>query len=513
MSKLKILMSTTELSGLASVGGLGQVVTSLTSALKQAGHDLRIALPYYNFITHAENIIGPKLVWSGKLHFGKMPDFEVYKTSLQTQDVDLFIYLIKGHRSFDEVDSPEHLYCRDDQPEPYFFFAASLLEFLNNTKTWTPDIIHAHDYHTGIISIYLNNNYHSVLNEQPVASVLTIHNLRFQGITDTGILTRVGLDPQLGYYSPDLHGMEFYGKINSMKGALINSNIVSTVSKTYAEEILHPEQGMGLDGVLRIICKKNRLKYILNGIDKDVWDPAQLYGELAYDASNLAGKKISKRTLQKECGLDDSDHPIILIRSRWCYQKGIEVILHTLRKYGFYKFAQLLVISRITDDDPVYRGLWYELKGWAHSYPNRISFMEDHKTFAQLQYSGSDMLLMPSLYEPCGLVALEAMQYGTIPIVHKTGGLSDIVTPDVGFVFNWPVKEPLLKSDMLKGADIIMEAIEEAIDTYYHPGEWEKLVQNSMTRKHDWTIRIPEYEALYFQAITHAEMKQILPFH
>ena len=508
MAKLKILLAATELRGMVTLGGLGEVVTTLAMALKKAGHDTRIVLPYYKLIKFTDKSHKPKRIWQGSIKFGTMPGVEVYEFSITIQKITIPVYLIKGHPWFEKADKPECVYSPDGKPEPYFFFAAALLTWLSDTNFWIPNVIHTHDYHTGLISVYLHNNFKSRLNYQPVATVLTIHNLGFHGLTQKSILKKVGLDPSLGDYSPKLAGMEYYGQINCMKGAIVYSDIVSTVSKTYAEEILQQGYGNGLEGVLQVVYKHNRLKCVLNGINSENWDPARLKQHTAYNTADLSGKKRAKRMLQKKCGLEASEHPVISLRARWCYQKGILLVLHALRKYEFFKWAQLFVVAIRTDNDPEYTGLWYELKGWSISYPNRISFVENQYSIASLQYSGSDMMLMPSLYEPCGLVALEAMRYGTAPIVRRTGGLADIVTSDVGFAFNWPFKEPMLKRDIDEGADLIMQVIEEAIEKYHRPAEWETMVKNAMMKNHDWSTRIPEYETLFNQAVEHADTRQ-----
>jgi len=500
---MNILFISTEMSGMISTGGLGEVVTALSNALINSGHDVRIAIPYYRFLKRKKSIFeSTKQEWKGELNIGALPKTTVYKTVFNNKKQKIPVYLIEGHKRYTEVNKENQLYSQESNTEPYFFFSAAVLKFLSeNIEKWCPDIIHCHDYHSGLLPVYLNTLFQGRIGSQRIGTVFTIHNLGFQGITSKNMLEYGGLPKKLGEYAPDLSSMEFYGNINLLKGALCYADMITTVSKTYAREIQTKEHGKGLEGILTVLHSQGELCGIVNGIDNEIWNPENLGDSLAFSSENIKNKENCKKVLQKQLGLKVCSDPIIAVRSRWSYQKGMELILNAFSQYQLHKYVQFVIIASQQHSDTGYIGYWYELRGWASAFPKRIAFKIKKFRKSQIQNAGSDMFLMPSLYEPCGLAHMEAMRYGTIPIVRKTGGLADTVTKNEGFIFNWNFHEPLDRKQILSGTRLMVKTIETALEKFRSKTEWQQLIRNAMTRNNDWSVRVSEYEVIYQKVI------------
>lgn len=511
---MNILFATAELKGLVSVGGLAEVAASLSHCLRKQGHDVRIAMPFYASLRDQQHLSDKlEAVWQGKIDDTDWPPAKMYSTTFHHKNEHIPLLLVRGHEWFEHANSRFTIYPDESMAQPYFFFAATVLAFLQyGNYNWQPDIIHCHDYHTGLITVYLHKKYNGEIHGQRVGTVFTIHNLSFQGICSRDILAESGLPASLGAYSAGMDSMEFYDKLNCMKGALVFSDMTSTVSETYAHEIQLPDHGHGLHGVLNLLSQEGRLHGIMNGIDTELWNPARLPKEYAYSMYDLSGKAKAKKQLQEMAGLEISSEPVIAIRSRWAYQKGLELLLMALRYYAFYEQAQFIIVSRHPGRvDPDYLGLWYELKGWAQDYPQRIAVLSNKHITSGLHYAGSDMVLMPSLFEPCGLTQLEAMCYGTVPIVRQTGGLRDTIGEDVGFSFHWDFKEPLDLSQKRIGAWEMIKTIANALSEFRQPDMWTCRVINALTQEHHWMKRVTEYERLYRLALKRIGRKMNSP--
>jgi len=504
---LNILFVSTELAGLVSTGGLGEVVAGLTKALSEAGHKARIIMPYYSLLNQQTESMGrPIKVWEQNDRSGQFPDASVFQTKIKMMNKKIIVYLVKGHIWFDQVVSAKRIYSPDDQPEPYFFLSATILDFLSRENAdWLPDVIHCHEYHTGLLPVYLKTVYGGKLAHKKIGTVFTIHNLAFQGRASKKLLHYGGLPSFLGEYSGNGSSMEFHGKINCMKGGLNYADISSTVSKTYAAEILTPYFGNGLEGVLTALHAKGRLKGITNGIDGHKWNPVNLQNALSFSSYHPEGKDKAKKILLDMCGMKKNGKPVILIKSRWAYQKGIELLLYALENDHILENALMIVLTPNIQEDPSYESLWYVFKEWESMYPDRIALRLDDHSNAELYYAGSDMCLIPSLYEPCGLVQLEAMRYGTIPIVHSTGGLTDTVSERFGFKFEWSYKEPLDSVQKKDGSARMMEAVNQALNDYHDSMKWSDFVYQAMIQQNDWIDHVPEYMEVYQAALKRAE--------
>ena len=510
MKKLNILFVSTELAGLVSTGGLGEAVAGLSRALSEAGHEVRIIMPYYALLNQKTNSMErPVKVWEQNDRSGRFPDASVFQTKIDMMNKKIIVYLVKGHIWFDQVVSAKRIYSPDDRPEPYFFLSATILDFLSRENAdWLPDIIHCHEYHTGLLPVYLKTVYGGELTHKKIGTVFTIHNLAFQGRASKKLLHYGGLPSFLGEYSGNGSSMEFHGKINCMKGALNYADISSTVSKTYAVEIMTPRFGNGLEGVLTALHIKGRLKGITNGIDGYKWNPMNLQNVLSFSSFHPEGKTKAKKILLEMCGMKNNGKPVILIKSRWAYQKGIELLLYALQNYHILENAHIILITSNIQEDPSYEFLWDELKKWESMYPDRIALRLDDHSDTQLYYAGSDMCLIPSLYEPCGLVQMEAMRYGAVPIVHSTGGLTDTVSDSFGFKFEWSYREPLDSVQKSDGSARMMEAVNKALNDYHNSMKWNHFVHHAMMQHNEWINHVPEYMDVYQAAIKRAEVKK-----
>lgn len=468
---LKILIVASEITPYAKSGGLGDVIGSLPRALSSYGVDARVVFPKYGSIrdeymqdTEYIDSFAISLDW-------RCQTASVYR--LKTAGVPT--YMIGNDYYFGR----DGLYGYGDDYERFAFFSKAAVECINYID-FIPDVIHFNDWQTGIGCVYLKDMYSQFLPLSNIKSLYTIHNIQYQGVFGKEVLYAIGLND--GYFVPDK--LEFYGNISLMKAGIVYADAVSTVSETYAREVQTPQYGYGMDGVLRE--QSHKLCGILNGIDNSVNDPAtdpQIFEN--YDASRLDAKKRNKKALQRQLGLPERDVPMISITSRLVDQKGFDLIGVAADEI-LSKDIQLVVLGT---GDGRYEHLFRHL---AYRAPERVSanicFSNE---LAQKIYASSDIFLMPSLFEPCGLGQLFAMRYGTVPVVRETGGLADTVThfdpvagTGNGFVFNDYV------------ASGMMWALNSALDAYYSDG-WNTLVRNAMACDFSWTKSAEKYIELY----------------
>ncbi len=473
VSNLKVLIVASEITPYAKSGGLGDVIGSLPQALKENGVDVRVIIPKYknlklekhNEIVYKDSFV-VTLGWrnqSASIH-------EIEGAKVPT-------YLIENDYYFGR----DGLYGYGDDYERFAFFSKAAVECTNNLE-FCPDIIHFNDWQTGLGSVYLKDMYRKFAFYKNIKTVYTIHNLQYQGVFGRDVLGSVDLND--GYYTGGL--LEFYGNVSYMKAGLVYADAITTVSQTYADEIQTQQYGYGMDGLLRSFNYK--LSGILNGIDTKLNDPEtdeRLFE--TFSANTLNKKKENKKALQKQLNLPEKDVPIISIISRLVDQKGLDLVAFCMEEL-VHKDIQLVVLGT---GDGRYEQLF---KHYAWREPEKVSaniyFSED---LAQKIYASSDIFLMPSLFEPCGLGQLFAMRYGTIPVVRRTGGLNDTVShfnPETkegnGFIFN----------DYI--ADGMMWALNQALDVYYNDTEaWTDLVKNAMKCDFSWDKSAEKYIELY----------------
>lgn len=480
---MKVAFVSYEVYPFAKVGGLADVAGALPKALKKLGVDVKIFMPKHGIVDKNAEKAGvglEKVASSISVPFiqgGGTVD--LYRSTLPKSDVEVYFIWNPDYFNFEEV------YGAPDLGKQAAFFTCSVFAALKELD-WKPDVIHANDWQTGLLPVYLKTN----LREDPffrdVKTLYTIHNLGYQGVFPREYLGVAGL-PE---YLFNIDALEFYGQINYMKGGLVFSDLINTVSPTYAEEIQTPEYGAKLEGVLR--SRSEHLYGVLNGIDYEEYDPAtdkRIYAN--FDVNNVEGKYLNKSKLQEELGLPVDDNiALIGVISRLVDQKGFDLVME-IADYLSILPVQFVLLGT---GDPRYESFFAEL---ARRFPEKVSAnITFNVELAQKIYAGSDIFLMPSRYEPCGLGQMLSMRYGTIPVVRYTGGLADTVkeyNPEKregnGFGFYEYRGSELLKA--------LLKAV------YYHQKEkdhWRQLVMNAMTTDCSWEKSASEYLKLYEMA-------------
>lgn len=488
---MKVLYISAEMVPYAKEGGLADVAGALPQALKESGIDTRCVLPLYNKIdrkkyslTKVKNVKPVSVSYNGK-------NLEATLFESVIPGTDVPVYFVENEFFFGRdgvYNDPKTKEGYSDNAERFVFFNRAVMELLKQLD-WKPDIIHLNDHHTSLIAAYLKRSYKEDPYYKDVKTALSIHNLGYQGIYPKEILWFAMFD-QAEYYptSP----FEFYDQVNFMKIGIIFSDVINTVSETYAEEIISSEEfGFGLEGVLR--DRKNDLYGIVNGIDYNIWSPeVDDLIPFKYSADNLSGKKKNKSALIKEQNLPPADEtvPLIGIISRLADQKGFDILAECLDEILKEEIRMIILGSGQKE----YHDLFTR---YAKKYPKKLAVnLTFNNGLAHKIEAASDMFLMPSRYEPCGLNQLYSMKYGTIPVVRSTGGLKDTVTPfdskkgtGTGFRFDD------YSSDELAGT------IAEAVKVYRDKKNWDKLVSNAMNADFSWKQSADKYIAMYKKAL------------
>ncbi len=476
MSQLKIWFAASEVVPFAKTGGLADVAGSLPKALKKMGVDIRVVMPKYGMIdskyTSQMKFLGSCEV---QLSWRKQ-----YCGVFQLDYEGVTYYFIDNEYYFFR----EWYYGLYDDGERFSFFSKAILEVLPLID-FKPDIIHLNDWQTGMVSLLLDAHYRHRPDGfyQGIHTLLTIHNLKYQGVFPKSVLSEL-LDLDWRYFN--IEGVEFFDQVNFLKAGISYSSCISTVSRTYAEEIKYDFFGENLQGVIR--RRAGDLYGIVNGIDFEVNNPEtdpRIY--VNYNKDDLSGKYENKRRLQEDLGLDvRNDVPVVSLISRLVDQKGLDLIkamMSELMDLGI----QFIVLGT---GDKHYEDMF---KHAQYQYPGRVSAnIKYDGTLAQRIYAGSDMYLMPSLFEPCGLSQLFAMRYGTVPVVRETGGLKDTVEP-----YNVYTREGTGFTFANYNAHEMKDAVVRAIEIYNNKEEWEALVKRCMSRDFSWTNSAKEYENLY----------------
>ena len=486
---LHIVMASPEIAPLAKTGGLGDVLGSLPRALERLGLQVSLVMPAYRSVIRSgfpleDTGISFTVPVSHRREEGRL-----LKTKTGS---GISIYLIRADQYFDRdglYGTPEGDY--KDNDERFVFFSRAVLEVL---KLEPPAILHAHDWQSALAIVFLKTQSHLYPELASVKTVFTVHNLGFQGLFDYPDWPLLNLEGH--FFAPGY--LEYYGKINFLKGGLIFADNVTTVSPTYAEEIKTAEQGFGLDGVFRERAKD--LVGILNGADYEIWNPETdpLIGH-RYGPDNLWGKRFCKADLQEIFHLpSDPDIPVIGMVSRLTTQKGFDL----LEKAMDDLLSRDIQFVLLGTGDRRYEQIFGKMP---ELYPGksgvRIAFDEaqSHKVIA-----GCDLLLMPSRYEPSGLTQMYGLRYGTIPIVRATGGLSDTVSEfdsktgqGNGFVFG-PYGVPAL-----------LQALDRALNSLHQKEEWSTMMKNAMAADFSWARSARLYADLYQRLAGHSSFRDI----
>jgi starch synthase len=463
----RVLFVAPECAPLTKTGGLGDVAAALPPALRSLGFDIRVLLPAY----------------------GPLPGREVARVDILGNEVRILESALPSQVPLYLLDCPQ-LYMRnggpyqtgdgEDWPDNALRFgvlskAAALLGGGASPLAWRPDVVHCNDWPTALAALYLKRV------PNAAASVMTVHNLAFQGLFEPAVLPALGL-PQSDF---SLERLEFYGRVSFLKGGLACADAVTTVSPTYAAEIQSEAMGCGLDGVLRE--RQVDLQGILNGIDTAVWDPA---GDpliaAPYDAARLEAKRANKAALQRRMHLRVADNvPLLGMVGRLTHQKGIDLVIAAADELAGLP-AQLAILGKGERDHE------HALAALAARYPGQVAVVIGfNEELAHLIEAGADVFLMPSRFEPCGLNQMYSQRYGTPPVAHATGGLSDTITDgETGFLFDRPERAALLA------------AVRRALTARGEPRRWREIQRAGMARDFSWSEAARRYADLYLRLAT-----------
>lgn len=482
---LKILLVSPEVTPLAKVGGLADVAGSLPKAIATLGqgeisHDIRVAMPRYKGIEAREYVTDFPVEMEGRQETAIIRRTQI-EAHLGPAHAVVPVYLIDNYHYFNR----DGIYAHADDADRFIFFSKAVLEMLPRLG-FQPDILHLNDWQTGATAFLLETRYRHNPFYERMATLFTIHNLQYQGNFDRQVLRKLGVGEE--YFHPE--SLEFYGQVSLLKAGLVYSQILNTVSPTYAEEIKTPTYGERLDGLLR--KRSSDLFGVLNGINYHEFNPETDPRIVRnYTSANIEAKKDNKSALQEELGLNVGDYPLFGIVSRLVSQKGLDLVTEVAPAI-IEGGAQLAVLGT---GDPHYEESFQQL---AQRYPSQVGLrLGFNSVLAQRIYAGADLFLMPSRFEPCGLGQMIAMRYGTIPVVRATGGLADTVRDydqnpllGNGFVFSEYTARALL------------ETIRRALRLYREkPEEWRVLVKRAMEIDHSWAKSAANYVELYQLAL------------
>jgi starch synthase len=491
-----ILHVASEFAPLAKVGGLGDVVHGLAKEQAAMGHEVEVILPKYDIIQY-QNIKNFSLevgdLWS-------FEDSSRYHNAVFCGNVDkIKVHLIEPHHNHYYFNRGK-VYGTPDDIERFLYFCRTACEFLHLQKR-KPDIIHLHDWPTAAIAPIIKHIYRD-LGFSYGSIILTIHNIEHQGKCSPANLSRIGLRGEDFRTEERLSDPKDPSIINLLKGGIVYSEAFTTVSPTYAKEIMTPSQGFGLDGVVRKF--ENKFSGILNGIEIECWNPANdpmiafsYPTNATYIDTIVKSKEANKEALFKKLNMTPSKGPLIACISRLVKQKGPKFILHGI-DYALKQNASFILLGSSIDEE--FEKEFKELESKYKNHPHFFVKLSFDEAFSHTLYAAADTIFMPSIFEPCGLTQMIAMRYGTVPIVHRTGGLTDTVsdidhskTPLIlrnGFTFENP--DPTSVERVLK----------RAISCYQNDKKrWRQLIQTSLTMDFSWKKSALNYENIYLETL------------
>lgn len=475
MPAVKILLVSSEVAPFAKTGGLADVAGALPRALRKLGHDVRIVMPAYRGVLSrfplAVTGISVQVTVGGFVEQADVWQGEISGVP---------VYLL-DHPAYFNRDGLYGSAAGDfpDNDERFGFFCHAALE-LCKWLDFVPDVIHGNDWQCGLLPVFLRTTYRTDPFFAATGTLFTIHNLGYQGCFPPPLLKLFGLPPELNR----IDGLEFYGAISLLKGGVVFSDVVTTVSDRYCREIQTPEYGHGFDGILR--ARHNRLFGVLNGLDPEDWDP-RLLPECPFSVTDLAGKAACKRALQQELGLTvAAEIPLLIMVSRLDRQKGFELIeaawdelLAMPVQFALLGSGNRELEERFAARARRHRGRFALATGFNEDLSRRF-------------YAGGDLFLMPSLYEPCGLSQLIALRYGTLPVVRSTGGLADtIIDPqqDVAHANGF--------SFVPYTATALLDCLTRALALFSAKEEWRKMMRYAMEQEFTWQVAAHRYLELY----------------
>ena len=483
---MQILFCTSEASPFAKTGGLADVAGSLPEALHKLGCDVRIFMPLYRCVREMLPVLDP-LGHGATITIGPH-DYHVHLWQSRTAS-GIPVYFLEKDEFYDR----SYLYGSplrgdyEDNAERFIAFSLSV-RHVCEAAGWFPAIFHLHDWQTGLVAPYFKMNWRYDPAFARSGTVFTIHNIAYQGVFPAGFFPLLTLPPNVWSFQ----GIEFWGQCNFLKAGIVYSDFVTTVSPRYADEITTGDFGFGLEGVLKERGKN--LSGILNGIDTKLWDPGtDSYLPGNYDADDLAGKKACKLALCKQAGFEEStcDFPLLGMIGRLAAQKGfdlLEQILPDLMKLP----VNLMILG--TGDASIEK----TIRSMEKLFPNRIKLSSGHdEQMAHMIEAGSDIFLMPSRYEPCGLNQMYSLRYGTIPVVHATGGLDNSVKdvllhPDSGTGFKFYKYEP----------EAFLEKIKSALELFSDSRKWKQIQRRAMAQDFSWSMSAKHYLWVYERVLS-----------
>lgn len=471
---MNILFTASEAVPFAASGGLADVIGSLPKAINASGNKCCVVIPLYSSISKE---LRSQMTFINNI---------TVDVSWRKQYCGIFKYTVEGIDYY-FIDN-EYYFARDglygfyDDCERFVFFDRAVLEMLRHID-FKPDIIHCHDWQTALIPVYYNIYYKYQQGFSGIKTVFTIHNIEYQGRYGLEVLEEL-----MGIPNYNVNLLEYDGYVNMMKGAFETADYITTVSPSYAWEILDPWYAHSLDRIL--VTKQYKLKGILNGIDYGLYNPMNdKFISGSFSADDISGKKVCKKALLAELGLADGDEPIISIVTRFVNHKGIDLI-----RCVFEEIVETGVkFAILGSGEKIYEDFFREM---SLRYPDRVSltlgFVPElsHKI-----YAGADMFLMPSQSEPCGLAQMISMRYGNVPIVRETGGLRDSVRDNGGVNGNGFTFKTYNANDMLN-------SIKRAIHTYNDEKAWNALVKRAMNCDYSWKSSAEVYIKLYKEIIS-----------
>ena len=466
-----ILFVTSEIADYIKAGGLGEVSAALPRALRHR-YDVRILIPGYRQVLSQ---IGPVE------EIARLPaSFGIPACGLGrgTTHDGLTVYVLLCPELYDRDGSPYVDgfgvdWSDNDVRFARLGLAAADIACGNGDSLWRADLLHLNDWPSGLASAYL------AWRGRPIPTILTIHNLAYQGLFDRRRLSHLGI-PDAAFH---IDGVEFHGKLSFLKAGIYYSSHITTVSSTYAQEITQPESGCGLDGLLRTRAEQGRLDGIINGIDAS-WDPSSdPYLVSPFSAEDCRGKRANARNVRRNFGLALSNGPLFAVVSRLVHQKGVDLAISAAETI----VAQGGQIAVIGQGEPRFEA---ELEALAQRHPGSVGVRIGYdEGAARRMYAGSDFLLMPSRFEPCGLSQMYAQRFGSLPIAHRTGGLADTIEDGVnGFLFG----EPSLKR--------FKDAIGRGLETFRSRSHLIAMRRAAMKRPHGWDRSASRYQEVYERA-------------
>ena len=490
---LNLLMVSSEAVPYAKTGGLADVAGALPLELAKLGHDVILLLPRYRCLNES----GRSFRSVCQL---RVPTPQGLVDTLIEEDVipvsgggrQVRVWTVQNEAFFDRpglyqdrgIDYPDNL-------DRFSFFCRATIEVMAYLRTacrWTTHILHLHDWQTALCAVYLNAIAKDRQDVQGVRTVLTLHNVGYQGLFPGDQFEKTGLPPSL--FTPA--GLEYYGSVNLLKGGIVFADYVTTVSPTYAREILTPEFGFGLEGVL--LNRADRLLGILNGIDIDRWNPeTDPYLPANYSATDRSGKQVCKQALQREFQLPETSVPLLGVIARLTSQKGLDLVAAIIPQLMAMDL-QLVILGAGEPD------LEANFKALQADYPDRMGlYIGFDEGLAHRIEGGADVFVMPSRYEPCGLSQLYSLRYGTVPVVRRTGGLADTVVPLTAQA--WQAGRATGFHVEADTAGALLSILRQAVEVYQDRSMWDRLVEVGMKTDVSWARSANAYDQLFLSLV------------